>query len=74
MGSAYIASAFMTVVVGGPGVITGTSSASGILGSIQYGVSYASTPFYGVAAVLLAAIVILRVMPTGLSGRFGRQL
>jgi branched-subunit amino acid ABC-type transport system permease component len=74
MGSAYIASAFMTVVVGGPGVITGTSSASGVLGSVQYGVSYATTAFYGVAAVLIAAILILRVMPTGLSGRFGRQL
>jgi branched-chain amino acid transport system permease protein len=74
MGGAYIATAFMTVVVGGPGVLTGTSAASGILGSIQYGVSYATTPFFGVGAVLIAAILILRVMPTGLSGRLSRQL
>jgi len=74
MGSAYIARAFMTVVVGGPGVLTGTSAASGVLGSIEYGVSYATTPFFGVGAVLIAAILILRVMPTGLSGRLNRQL
>jgi branched-chain amino acid transport system permease protein len=74
MGGAYIATAFMTVVVGGPGVLTGTSAASGILGSIQYAVSYATTPFFGVGAVLIAAILILRVMPTGLSGRLSRQL
>jgi branched-chain amino acid transport system permease protein len=74
MGSAYIARAFMTVVVGGPGVLTGTSAASGVLGSIEYGVSYATTPFFGVGAVLIAAILILRVMPTGLSGRLSRQL
>jgi branched-chain amino acid transport system permease protein len=74
MGGAYIARAFMTVVVGGPGVLTGTSAASGILGSIEYGVSYATTPFFGVGAVLIAAILILRAMPTGLSGRSSRQL
>jgi branched-chain amino acid transport system permease protein len=74
MGAAYIARAFMTVVVGGPGVLTGTSAASGILGSIEYGVSYATTPFFGVGAVLIAAILILRIMPTGLSGRLNRGL
>jgi branched-subunit amino acid ABC-type transport system permease component len=74
MGAAYIARAFMTVVVGGPGVLTGTSAASGILGSIEYGVSYATTPFFGVGAVLIAAILILRILPTGLSGRLSRQL
>lgn len=74
MGSAYIARAFMTVVVGGPGVVTGTSFASTLLGGIEYGVSYATTPFFGVGALLIAAILILRVMPTGLSGRLGRQL
>lgn len=74
MGSAYIARAFMTVVVGGPGILTGTAAASSFLGGIEYGVSYATTPYFGVGALLLAAILILRVMPTGISGRLGRQL
>ena len=74
MGSAYIARAFMTVVVGGPGILTGTAAASSFLGGIEYGVSYATTPYFGVGALLLAAILILRLMPTGISGRLGRQL
>jgi branched-chain amino acid transport system permease protein len=74
MGSSYIARAFMTVVVGGPGVLTGTSAASAVLGSVEYGVSYATTPFFGVGAVLIAAILILRVMPNGLSARLKREL
>lgn len=74
MGGAYIARAFMTVVVGGPGILTGTTAASSLLGSIEYGVSYATTPYFGVGALLFAAILILRVMPTGISGRLGRQL
>jgi branched-chain amino acid transport system permease protein len=74
MGGAYIARAFMTVVVGGPGILTGTASASSLLGGIEYGVSYATTPYFGVGALLFAAILILRVMPTGISGRLGRQL
>ena len=69
MGGAYIARAFMTVVVGGPGVVSGTASASGLLGAVQRIVSDLSTAFVGTAALLVVAIVLLRVMPTGISGR-----
>jgi len=69
MGGAYIAQAFMTVVVGGPGVVSGTASASGLLGAVQRIVSDLSTAFVGTAALLVVAIVLLRVMPTGISGR-----
>jgi urea transport system permease protein len=74
MGAAYIARAFMTVVVGGPGILTGVTAASGVLGGVEYGVSYGTTPYFGVGAVLLAAVLILRFMPTGISGRLGRLL
>ena len=74
MGQAYIARAFMTVIVGGPGVLTGTSAASGLLGSVEFAVSYLTNPFLGQGALLILAIVILRFMPTGLSGRWRRQL
>jgi len=69
MGGAYIARAFMTVVVGGPGVVSGTAAASGLLGSVQRVVSDVSTAFVGTAALLIVAIVLLRVMPRGISGR-----
>jgi len=74
MGQAYIARAFMTVVVGGPGVLTGAATASALLGGIENVVSYLSTPFFGQAALLLLAICLVRVMPTGLSGRWRRPL
>ena len=74
MGQAYIARAFMTVIVGGPGVLTGTATASTLLGGLENIVSYLSTPFFGQAALLLLAICIVRVMPTGISGRWQRQL
>ena len=74
MGEAYIARAFMTVIVGGPGIITGTASASLLLGGIENVVSYLSTPFFGQGALLIVAIIAVRLLPTGISGRWQRQL
>jgi urea transport system permease protein len=72
MGQAYVGKAFMTVVVGGPGVLTGTASSSGLLGSVNYLVSQVSTPVIGTVALLVVAIVVLRFLPTGISGRWER--
>ncbi|SAL81193.1 inner-membrane translocator [Caballeronia arvi] len=74
MGEAYIARAFMTVVVGGPGVLTGAAAASALLGGVENVVSYLSTPFFGQAALLVLAICLVRVLPTGISGRLRRKL
>jgi branched-chain amino acid transport system permease protein len=74
MGEAYIARAFMTVVVGGSGVLTGAAAASALLGGVENVVSYLSTPFFGQAALLVLAICLVRVMPTGISGRLRRKL
>jgi branched-chain amino acid transport system permease protein len=74
MGQAYVGRAFMTVVVGGPGVLIGTASSAGLLGSVQSIVANLTTSFLGTAALLVVAIVLLRVLPTGISGRFRRQL
>jgi branched-subunit amino acid ABC-type transport system permease component len=74
MGEAYIARAFMTVIVGGPGIITGTASSSLLLGGIENVVSYLSTPFFGQGALLIVAIIAVRLLPTGISGRWQRQL
>jgi urea ABC transporter permease protein UrtB len=74
MGEAYIARAFMTVVVGGSGVLTGAAAASTLLGGVENVVSYLSTPFFGQAALLVLAICLVRVMPTGISGRLRRKL
>jgi len=74
MGQAYIARAFMTVIVGGSGVLTGTAAASSILGGVENIVSYLFTPFFGQAALLLLAIILVRMMPTGISGYLQKQI
>jgi branched-subunit amino acid ABC-type transport system permease component len=74
MGQAYVGRAFMTVVVGGPGVLTGTAAASGLLGTVDSLVSNIFSSFLGTASLLVVAIVLLRLLPTGISGRLRRQL
>lgn len=73
MGQAYVGRAFMTVVVGGPGVVAGTASAAGLLGGVNSLVSNLTTSVLGTAALLVVAIVILRFLPTGISGYWERR-
>ena len=70
MGAFLIGKAFITVVTGGAAVVAGTLSASSILGTISQAVTFATTPVYGDAALLLVALVLLRLLPQGITGRF----
>jgi urea transport system permease protein len=72
-GGAYIAKAFITVITGGAAVIAGTLSSSVIFGAINQLVSFGSTPMMGEIAMLALAIVLLRLMPQGITGRFFRN-
>ncbi|MCZ2404473.1 branched-chain amino acid ABC transporter permease [Paenarthrobacter sp. Z7-10] len=72
-GQQYVGNAFMTVISGGAAVLTGTASASVLLGGVQGLVSNASTAFFGSISLLLVAIVLLRFMPNGISGKWGRR-
>ena len=72
IGLAFIARAFMTVIVGGPAVLLGTTAAASLLGLVENFVSYLTTPFLGQGTLLAVAILILRVLPTGLSGGWRR--
>jgi len=72
-GGAYIAKAFITVITGGAAVISGTLSSAVILGTVNQLVSFASHPVIGEIAMLALAIILLRLMPTGITGRFFRD-
>jgi len=72
-GGAYIAKAFITVITGGAAVITGTLSSSVIFGTINQLVSFGSTPVIGEIVMLAFAVVLLRLMPQGITGRFFRN-
>jgi urea transport system permease protein len=73
MGGAYIAKAFITVLGGGPAIIAGTGLAAGLFGFINEIVSFLSTPVIGDIALLASAIVLIRVLPQGITGRFLRR-
>jgi branched-chain amino acid transport system permease protein len=72
-GGAYIAKAFITVITGGAAVISGTLSSSIIFGTINQLVSFAAHPVIGEIAMLALAIILLRMMPKGITGRFFRD-
>ena len=70
MGAAFIAKSFITVIGGGPAILVGLLSASGLFGAINQIAAFLSTPVFGEVALLLAAIVMLRLLPQGITGRF----
>jgi len=73
IGAAYIAKAFITVISGGAAILAGTTSASVLLGGINGIVSYLTGPTIGEVALLATAIVLLRLMPRGITGRIFRR-
>lgn len=73
MGTAYIAKAFITVITGGAAMVTGTLAASGLLGAVSTVGTYLTTPVLGEVAMLAVAIVLLRLLPRGITGRVLRQ-
>jgi branched-chain amino acid transport system permease protein len=72
IGGSYIGRAFITVIGGGSAPLMGTSSASTLFGIINQIATFASNPVFGEVALLLAAIVLIRTMPQGITGRYFR--
>lgn len=70
MGAAFVAKAFITVVGGGPAILAGLLSASSLFGAMNQLATFATTPVLGEVALLLAAIIMLRLLPQGITGRF----
>ncbi len=73
IGFSYIARAFITVIGGGAVALSGTISASALFGSISQFVAFATTPVVGEVALLIAAIILIRILPEGITGRFFRR-
>lgn len=70
MGGAFVAKAFITVIGGGPAILAGLVGASTLFGAINQLATFLTTPVLGEVALLLAAIVMLRLLPQGITGRF----
>jgi branched-chain amino acid transport system permease protein len=68
MGQQWVAPAFITVVVGGAAnVITGAVGSSLLLSLVRTPVGFVFGSFIGLVALLLAALIIIRLMPDGIS-------
>ncbi len=74
MGAGFIAQAFMTVVAGGPLIVSGTIASGTLLGITNSLVSYFATAFLGQTALLIVAIMVLRLFPDGISSRWKGSL
>jgi branched-chain amino acid transport system permease protein len=68
MGQQFVAPAFITVVVGGAAnVIAGAVASSAILAAVKTPIGMAFGSFTGTVALLFAALIIIRIMPNGIS-------
>jgi len=70
IGATYIAKSFITVITGGASPVAGTALAAGILGSTGQITAFLTTAVIGEVVLLATAIVILRLLPAGITGRF----
>ncbi len=70
MGASFIAKAFITVIGGGSAILAGTASASALFGLINQLATFITTPVFGEVALFIAAVVMLRLLPQGITGRF----
>ncbi|MEH6475864.1 MAG: hypothetical protein V7727_09245 [Sneathiella sp.] len=71
-GGAYIAKAFITVIAGGPSVVTGLVSSGSIFGFVNQLFTFTISPVIGEVALLISAVILLRLLPHGVTGRFFR--
>jgi branched-subunit amino acid ABC-type transport system permease component len=73
MGMAFMVKAFITVAGGGAAIITGTSLAAGLFGLVNEVTTFLTTPVFGQVAMLATAVVMIRILPQGITGRFFRR-
>ena len=73
MGGDYIARAFITVLGGGASIVTGSALASTVFGFIDQVATFLTTPVFGEVALLLFALILIRLLPQGITGRFFRR-
>jgi branched-chain amino acid transport system permease protein len=74
MGQQFVAPAFITVVVGGAAnVIVGAVGSSALLSLVKTPVGLWFGAFSGTVALLFAALIIIQLMPSGVSGYLQRR-
>lgn len=73
MGVTFIVESFVTVVVGGANVLLGTAPAGLLLALVRSSLNASYGQIVGQIGMLLAVILIIRVLPEGISGWLARR-
>ena len=73
MGAQFITEAFVTVVVGGGDVFLGTAPAGVVLGLVRAVMTTWQGQLAGQIGLLVAVILVIRVLPRGISGLILRE-
>jgi len=73
MGATFIVEAFVTVVVGGADVFLGAAPAAAGLGVIKAAMTGWQGQLAGQIALLIAVILVIRMLPRGISGWLQRE-
>jgi urea ABC transporter permease protein UrtB len=72
MGATFIVESFVTVVVGGADIFLGAAPAAAILAVIRSSLTAWQGQLFGQIGLLIAVIIVIRVLPGGLSAWIGR--
>jgi len=68
MGATFIMEAFVTVVIGGADVFLGTAPAGGVLAVVKSAMTSWQGQLFGQIGLLVAVVIVVRVLPKGISG------
>jgi len=69
LGSSLLIFAFIVVVIGGLGSVTGSALAAAVVGLVQQFANYYAAAGVGEASVVLLLAIVLLIRPGGLTGR-----
>jgi branched-chain amino acid transport system permease protein len=69
-GSSYIGQAFITVLGGGASALAGVISAAILFGVVDQAATFSTNAVLGEVALFVAAIILIRMLPNGITGRF----
>ena len=73
-GSMFLMPSFITVLMGGINPLIGTVASAISLGIVDSGVTVLTTAFYGTMAMLIVAIIFIRLFPQGFSDLIENRL
>ena len=74
MGQKFLARAFLIVISGGSAAVTGSAVSGTLLGTAQHAGTVIATPSIGQVLALVTAVLVVRILPRGLSALWRSEI